>query len=154
MTLQSERDACAANFNGLSDKPAVCEATAADKIRVMPRVSASRECPTHRRVDTAMAGIEGLPYVRASPRQRAMPSSHPSTDHDAEPRHPDQDDKGDKKPSPLANPRVRIGLIVGGVVLLVALAVWFTHYWTRGRYRQETNDAYLQADQVAIAPKV
>lgn len=64
------------------------------------------------------------------------------------------DDKAPKKPSPLKNPRVRIGLGLGILVVLVALVVWFTHYWTRGRYEQETNDAYLQADQVAIAPKV
>ncbi|MDB5829186.1 MAG: multidrug transporter permease [Variovorax sp.] len=110
-------------------------------------------------------------------RRRAMPSSTSDTNHDAEPDHREHendahsgDDKGDgkrsgdkqgqggekqpKKPSPLDNPKVRIGLIVGGIVVLIALAVWFTRYWTRGRYEQETNDAYLQADQVAIAPKV
>ncbi len=65
-----------------------------------------------------------------------------------------KDGKKDKKPSPLANPKVRIGLIVAGVVLLVGGIVWFVHYWDRGRFQQETNDAYLDADQVAIAPKV
>jgi membrane fusion protein (multidrug efflux system) len=92
-----------------------------------------------------------------------MPSSTADADHDGNEAHEkdseedakkNDDRKAEKKPSPLKNPKVRIGLIVGVVVVLVALAIWFTHYWTRGRYEQETNDAYLQADQVAIAPKV
>lgn len=65
---------------------------------------------------------------------------------------PDGDEK--KKPSPLKNPKVRIGLAVAGLVLLIAGTVWFVHYWRHGRFVQSTNDAYLQADQVAIASKV
>ena len=63
-------------------------------------------------------------------------------------------DKKDDKPSPLQNPKVKFGLIIAVLLLLVAGALWFYHYWTRGRYEQSTNDAYLQADQVSIAPKV
>ncbi|WP_349962943.1 HlyD family secretion protein [Rhizobium sp. ZPR3] len=43
------------------------------------------------------------------------------------------------------------------IVLLVVLVVcsgWFWRYWTEGRFIQSTNDAFLQADQTAIAPKV
>jgi membrane fusion protein (multidrug efflux system) len=64
------------------------------------------------------------------------------------------DEGEEKKPSPLKNPKVRIALIVIGIVVLVALAAWFTYYWTRGRFLQSTDDAFLQADQVTIASKV
>jgi len=69
----------------------------------------------------------------------------------------DREEKGDekeKKPSPLKNPKVRMGLAVAGLVVLVAGTVWFVHYWRHGRFVQKTNDAYLQADQVAISSKV
>ncbi|WP_064742518.1 HlyD family secretion protein [Azospirillum sp. B4] len=72
----------------------------------------------------------------------------------------DKDTKGDKgkeeekKPSPLANPRVRIGLIIAAAVIVAALIAWGVYYWTTGQYEQETNDAYLQADMVTVAPKV
>ena len=75
--------------------------------------------------------------------------------------HADRKDDGDdkdapdkKKPSPLKNPKVRIALTVIGLVVLVALIAWFVYYWTRGRYLQSTDDAYLQADQVTISSKV
>ena len=38
-------------------------------------------------------------------------------------------------------------LVLGGVFL-------FVEWWALGRYFQSTNDAYLQADQVIVAPKV
>jgi len=60
----------------------------------------------------------------------------------------------EKKPSPLKNPKVRIGLAVAVLVLLVAGTIWFVHYWRHGRFVQKTNDAYLQADQVAVSSKV
>jgi len=47
-----------------------------------------------------------------------------------------------KKPSPLKNSKVRLGLIAAGIVLLILFVLWFFHYWTRGRFVQETNDAY------------
>ena len=45
----------------------------------------------------------------------------------------------------------------GFLVLLLALAaalVWYWHYRTTARFLQETNDAAIQADQVAIAAKL
>jgi membrane fusion protein, multidrug efflux system len=43
---------------------------------------------------------------------------------------------------------------VGGLVLL-ALAAWYgTYYWNTGRFLVSTDDAYLQADNVIISPKV
>lgn len=49
---------------------------------------------------------------------------------------------------------IRATLIGVGAVVVVALAVWFVRWWVYGRYFQSTNDAYLQADQVIVAPKV
>lgn len=58
------------------------------------------------------------------------------------------------RPSPLKNPRVRWTLVVVGLVALAALLAWLVHWWLVGRYMQETNNAYLQADAVAVAPRV
>lgn len=66
------------------------------------------------------------------------------------------DDRQDKdgKPSPLANPKVRWTLLVVGLVVLAGLVAWFVHWLLVGRYLQETNNAYLKADAVAVAPRV
>jgi membrane fusion protein (multidrug efflux system) len=65
------------------------------------------------------------------------------------------DDKGQaKKPSPLKNPRVKWTLIAVGVLVVVLLIAWLIYHLLVGRYLQETNDAYLQADSVAVAPRV
>ena len=63
-------------------------------------------------------------------------------------------DDGENKPSPLKNPKVKWTIIVVAVLLVVAGAFWFYHYWTRGRYEQATNDAYVQADIVLISSKI
>ncbi len=60
----------------------------------------------------------------------------------------------DTKRSPLKKPWVRVFLVVAGVALVVGGGWWLWHYWTVGRFIESTNDAYLQADQVTIAPKV
>nr|WP_224009722.1 HlyD family secretion protein [Paraburkholderia tropica] len=41
-----------------------------------------------------------------------------------------------------------------GVVALLAGATWFGHWWLVGRFIESTDDAYLQADSVTVAPKV
>nr|WP_245641557.1 HlyD family secretion protein [Paraburkholderia bannensis] len=46
---------------------------------------------------------------------------------------------------------VLIGLGLGA---LVAAAVWGGHWWLVGRFIESTDDAYLQADSVTVAPKV
>ncbi|SEL87684.1 membrane fusion protein, multidrug efflux system [Pseudoxanthomonas sp. GM95] len=81
--------------------------------------------------------------------------------HDDDRRHDDarasepQDGQGeDKKPSPLKNPRVKWTLIILGLLAVVLFIVWLVHHLLVGRYLQETNDAYLQADSVAVAPRV
>ena len=52
------------------------------------------------------------------------------------------------------SPRVKTGLLVALVVIVVALAIWFIHYQTRGKYYEGTNDAYIKADAVTVSPKV
>ena len=50
--------------------------------------------------------------------------------------------------------RMRGVLLIGGAVLAVAAGVGLFDWWTVGRFIQSTNDAYLRADQVVVAPKV
>jgi membrane fusion protein (multidrug efflux system) len=59
-----------------------------------------------------------------------------------------------EKPSPLKNPLIVGVLIVVGAGLLILLAIWLVNYWTRGRFVQSTNDAFIQADQVTVATRV
>jgi membrane fusion protein, multidrug efflux system len=56
--------------------------------------------------------------------------------------------------SPLHNPVVRGVLIVVGVVVLAAIVTLGFNWWTHGRFVQATDDAYLRADGVTVAPKV
>jgi membrane fusion protein (multidrug efflux system) len=64
------------------------------------------------------------------------------------------DDKQPEKPSPLKNPKVKWTLLLICLVVAIGLAAWLIYYLTTGRYLQETNNAYLQADAVAVAPRV
>lgn len=59
-----------------------------------------------------------------------------------------------KKPSPLKNPKVKWTLIIVGVLVVLLLVIWLAYYLIKGRYMQDTNNAYLQADSVAVAPRV
>ncbi|MGV2287749.1 HlyD family secretion protein [Trinickia sp. YCB016] len=45
-------------------------------------------------------------------------------------------------------------LLIAGIIALIAGALWLAHWWTVGRFIESTDDAYLQADSVTIAPKV
>src|SRR5690242_14633776 len=45
-------------------------------------------------------------------------------------------------------------LLVAGAVILVGGAIWGFRWWTVGRFMQSTDDAYLQADSMTVAPKV
>ena len=58
------------------------------------------------------------------------------------------------KPSPLRRRNVRIGLAIGMFVVLGAIAAWFIYHQTTGRYFQSTDDAFIQADAVTVAPRV
>ncbi|WP_263262234.1 HlyD family secretion protein [Pseudomonas sp. RIT-PI-S] len=47
--------------------------------------------------------------------------------------------------------RVLLGL---ALLALLAAAVWAGHWWLVGRFIETTDDAYLQADSLTIAPKI
>ena len=49
---------------------------------------------------------------------------------------------------------VRLGLIAGGLGVLALALVLGLRWWTHGRFVQSTNDAYLRADAVTVAPRV
>ena len=54
----------------------------------------------------------------------------------------------------VSRPRVRVLLVLIGVVVLALIATAGVGWWRHGRFVQSTNDAYLQADAVTVAPKV
>jgi membrane fusion protein (multidrug efflux system) len=57
-------------------------------------------------------------------------------------------------PEAKAGPSRRIVLLGIGALLLIGGSIWGVHWWTVGRFIESTDDAYLQADSVTIAPKV
>jgi membrane fusion protein (multidrug efflux system) len=57
-------------------------------------------------------------------------------------------------PEAKAGPGRRFVLLGIGVVVLIAGVIWGVRWWTVGRFIESTDDAYLQADSVTIAPKV
>jgi membrane fusion protein (multidrug efflux system) len=57
-------------------------------------------------------------------------------------------------PSGLKNPRIRIGLGITAVVIAVFGCIAGIRWLVHGRFVESTDDAYLRADQVAIAPRV
>jgi membrane fusion protein (multidrug efflux system) len=59
-----------------------------------------------------------------------------------------------ERPSPLQNRTVKAGLGVLALLVVLGSGVWLFNWWTTGRFVQKTNDAFLQADQVTVAPKV
>src|ERR1700691_2166998 len=50
--------------------------------------------------------------------------------------------------------RARVLLVAIGTGALVIGGVWGAHWWRVGRFIESTDDAYLKADSVTIAPKV
>jgi membrane fusion protein, multidrug efflux system len=52
------------------------------------------------------------------------------------------------------NPKVRRGLIIGGAVLGVAALIFGIRWFLHGRFMISTDDAYLRADSVTVAPRV
>ncbi|MEA3120479.1 MAG: rane fusion protein multidrug efflux system [Paraburkholderia sp.] len=58
------------------------------------------------------------------------------------------------KPGNAAPARRRFLLIVPAIALAIAGAIWLAQWWTVGRFIESTDDAYLQADGVTVAPKV
>ncbi|WP_439571798.1 HlyD family secretion protein [Sphingomonas sp.] len=58
------------------------------------------------------------------------------------------------KPKALSNPKVRRGLVLAGLLVLIAAAIWYYRNETYGQYQQSTDNAYVAADSVVVAPKV
>jgi len=56
--------------------------------------------------------------------------------------------------SPLKSRKVRLGLLIGAILVAAAGLWWYLDHEARGKYMQGTNDAYIQADSVVVAPKV
>ncbi|WP_395062276.1 HlyD family secretion protein [Paraburkholderia silvatlantica] len=63
-------------------------------------------------------------------------------------------DVPDAAAAPARRGAKRTLLILLGLAALVGAAVWLGHWWAVGRFIESTDDAYLQADSVTIAPKV
>src|ERR1700738_481184 len=51
-------------------------------------------------------------------------------------------------------PKRRRLLTVLAIAIAMAGAIWLSQWWTVGRFIESTDDAYLQADGVTVAPKV
>lgn len=66
----------------------------------------------------------------------------------------DVESDAESKTSALKRPGVRRVLLAVAVVVAVAIGMWFYNYWTVGRFVESTDDAYVQADAVIVAPKV
>lgn len=62
--------------------------------------------------------------------------------------------KESARPSLLKRPVIRIGLLSGLCIAVVAGGVWMAHYMSTGRYLEATDDAYFRTDSVTVAPKV
>jgi membrane fusion protein (multidrug efflux system) len=47
-----------------------------------------------------------------------------------------------------------IVLTLAGLIAVAAVSLYGHHWWTTGRFLEETDDAYTQADAVTVAPRV
>lgn len=56
--------------------------------------------------------------------------------------------------SPLRSRKVRLGLLIAALATLLLALWWYLDYQSHGKYQQSTNDAYIQADSVIVAPKI
>lgn len=71
-----------------------------------------------------------------------------------EPQQTPDTSRASATPAALKNPRVRRLLGVLAAVVVLALLAWLVYWLQVGRYLQSTDNAYLQADAVAVAPRV
>src|SRR5258708_36548935 len=67
---------------------------------------------------------------------------------------PPQEMPQDSTASPAPRSGKRLILVLLGLVVLVLAGIWLARWWTVGRFIESTDDAYLQADSVTVAPKV
>ncbi len=69
-------------------------------------------------------------------------------------RHDSERPREADKPKRKLSGRAKLILLVLAAVVLIGGGLWFLRYQSTGKFMQETNDAYLRADLVTIAPKV
>ena len=62
-------------------------------------------------------------------------------------------DQGER-PKGLSSPRVRLGLLIAVILVLLAGSYWYYNHQTYGRFQQSTDNAYIAADSVIISPKI
>jgi membrane fusion protein (multidrug efflux system) len=75
---------------------------------------------------------------------------HSKSEAEAQPdAAPDEDVPGRRM-----TPRARLLLVCIGVAALLIGGLWAARWWLVGRFIESTDDAYLQADSVTVAPKV
>lgn len=55
---------------------------------------------------------------------------------------------------PARRRRLRLMMTGGAIVAAVILAIWLIRHETYGKFQESTNDAFLQADSVTVAPRV
>lgn len=67
---------------------------------------------------------------------------------------PSANDSDQGRSSPLKSPRARLILLLLALTLIGAGLLWFIHFETFGKYQESTDDAYIQADSITVAPKV
>src|SRR3984957_4095348 len=60
----------------------------------------------------------------------------------------------DPAAAPARRPGRRLVLMVIGIVAIALAATWLARWWTVGGFIETTDDAYLKADSVTVAPKV
>lgn len=56
--------------------------------------------------------------------------------------------------SPLRSRKVRFGLLLAALIILLWGLWWYLDYQSHGKYQQSTNNAYIQADSVVVASKI
>jgi membrane fusion protein (multidrug efflux system) len=67
---------------------------------------------------------------------------------------PPQEVPQDSAASPARRSAKRLIPVLLGIAVLVLAGIWLARWWTVGRFIESTDDAYLQADSVTVAPKV
>jgi membrane fusion protein (multidrug efflux system) len=65
-----------------------------------------------------------------------------------------KDKDGKSQVSPEKSRKIKIGLAIFAAVALLAGGGWFAYHELVGKYYQETDDAYIEADAVTVSPKV